>query len=365
MTPNTPSVIPRAKIAILLFLATFLFASLSHSKETRYYQKLSGGEVNCLLCPRSCVLRDGQTGVCRTRKNEKGTLVSLVYGKLVSMNADPVEKKPLFHFLPQTATLSVATAGCNLRCNFCQNWTISQIEPDEVRSRDVSPEELIAAAKAGNCPSISYTYSEPTAYYDYVYDCAKLARKHGIKNILVTSGYINPEPLKELCSVIDAANVDLKGFSDNTYRWVAAARLAPVLESLKILKENEVWLEVGYLVIPSVNDSEKELKAMVAWISDNLGKDVPVHFLRFFPMHKLTNLPPTPVSKLEEAYKLAKAAGLNYVYIGNVPGNSAGNTYCPKCKKLLIGRKGYFVEANNIRGGKCRYCGEKIHGIWK
>jgi pyruvate formate lyase activating enzyme len=342
-----------------------LSAMLCCAEETRYYQKLQTGEISCLLCPRACVLREGQTGVCRTRKNVKGKLESLVYGKLVSVNADPIEKKPLFHFLPNTATLSIATAGCNLRCNFCQNWEISQAEPADVRAQIFSPEQLVAAAKENACPSISYTYSEPVAFYDYMYDTSMLARKKGVKNVLVTCGYINPEPLKDVSKFLDAANVDLKGFSDNTYRWVSAARLAPVLETLKILKENDVWLEVGYLVIPSVNDSTKEIKDMVTWVRANLGKDVPLHFLRFFPQHKMTNLPPTPVAKLEEAYKLAKDAGINYVYIGNVPGSTHENTYCPKCGKMIVGRKGYFIEQFDIVNGRCRFCGNKIPGVWK
>jgi len=293
-----------------------------------------------------------------------GKLESIVYGRLVSLGIDPIEKKPLFHFLPKTPTLSVATAGCNLRCNFCQNWAISQAEPADVQSQNVFPEDLVKLAVDKACPSISYTYSEPTAFYDYVYDTSLLARKSGIKNVLVTCGYINPEPLKALSGSIDAANVDLKGFSDNTYRWVAGAKLAPVLETLKVLKANGVWLEVGYLVIPSVNDSTGELKAMVAWTAKNLGKDVPVHFLRFFPENKLTNLPPTPVSKLEEAYRLAKAAGINYVYIGNVPGSKFENTYCPKCGKMIVARKGYFIEELNIVNSRCRFCGQKIPGVW-
>lgn len=353
------------KIAVFSFVLLLLSAALSASEEARYYQKLASGEINCLLCPRSCVLREGQTGVCRTRKNVNGKLESIVYGKLVSVNIDPIEKKPLFHFLPKTPTLSIATAGCNLRCNFCQNWEISQIEPADARSQNVSPEELIAAAKKNNCPSISYTYSEPVAYYDYMYDSAMLARKNGIKNVFITCGYINPEPLKDVSKFLDAANVDLKGFSDNTYRWVAAAQLAPVLETLKILKENGVWLEVGYLVIPSVNDSPKEIKTMASWVVKNLGKDVPVHFLRFFPQHKMTNLPPTPVETLEQAYRFAKEAGINYVYLGNLPGSKYENTYCPKCGKMIIGRKGYFVEEFHIVNGRCKYCGQKIPGVWK
>jgi pyruvate formate lyase activating enzyme len=303
--------------------------------------------------------------VCRTRKNSGGRLESLVYAKLAAVNIDPVEKKPLFHFLPKTPTLSVAAPGCNLRCVFCQNWEISQVEPSEVATKEVSPEELVSLAKERGCPSISYTYSEPTAYYDYVLDTSMLARKEGVRNVLVSCGYMNPGPARELSGFLDAANVDLKGFTDNTYRWVAGAKLAPALETLKILKEKGVWLEVGYLVIPTVNDSQGELKTMAQWTVKNLGPDVPVHFLRFFPQHKLTGLPPTPVKKLEEACAIARAAGMNFVYIGNVPGSKYEDTYCPRCKKMIISRKGSFTEEIKLKDGRCDFCGRKIPGVWK
>jgi pyruvate formate lyase activating enzyme len=224
---------------------------------------------------------------------------------------------------------------------------------------------VVEAAIEKHCRSISYTYSEPTVFYEYMFDTAAQARKHGIKNVYISCGYIKPDPLKNLCTVLDAANVDLKGFSDRVYRQIGAAQLAPVLETLKILKQNGVWVEVGYLVIPTLNDDPAELKKLVQWIAANLGKDVPLHFLRFFPQHRLTHIPPTPVKTLEQAYALAKEAGLNYVYIGNVPGHRYENTWCPRCGKMLIGRKGYFIESNNIVGGKCKFCGHKIAGVWE
>lgn len=351
------------KIILILFFSIFIYRI--EAKEARKYTKLLSGDIQCLLCPRECVIKDGQTGTCRVRKNIKGKLDSLVYAQAAAANVDPIEKKPLFHFMPRSETFSIATAGCNLRCIFCQNWSLSQTEPDNIEYTPRSPEQIVLLAKKNSCPSISYTYSEPVVFFEYMYDCAYLAKQNNIKNVLITSGYINPQPLKELCTVIDAANVDLKGFSDNVYRQVAAAKLAPVLESLKILKEKGVWLEVGYLVIPSFNDSNEELKTASNWIVKNLGPDVPLHFLRFFPMHKLTNLPPTPVTTLENACKIAKKSGLNYVYIGNVPGNFYENTYCPKCKKMLIERKGYFVSSINIKNGCCKFCNYKIAGVWK
>jgi len=352
------------RLLSVFLILLLLFTPVLESKEAKYYQKLQNKEVQCLLCPRECILKPGETGYCTNRRNENGILKSLVYAKVCSANVDPIEKKPLFHFLPGSTSFSIATAGCNLRCVFCQNWEISQVPYTEVRNQELSPEQVVQLAVENNCKSISYTYSEPTAFYEFMFDTSAVARKHGIRNVMVTSGYINPEPLTELCTVLDAANVDLKGFSDRVYRQVAAAKLAPFLESLKILKEKGVWLEVGYLVIPTLNDSSKEIQEFSAWVHANLGADVPVHFLRFFPMHKLTNLPPTPVETLERAYDIAKSVGLNYVYVGNVPGHKAENTYCPNCKNMIIERKGYFIGKIKITKGRCDYCGYKIAGVW-
>lgn len=349
----------------LLFSAFLACAGALCASEARYWEKLDGGKVQCLLCPRECVIEEGRTGYCTTRKNVNGALQSLVYAQLVSMNVDPVEKKPLFHFLPGTPILSVATAGCNLRCNFCQNWTISQVKPSEIESVKVMPEELVAAALKKNCPSIAFTYNEPTVFSEYVFDTAAIARKRGVRTAMVTCGYTNQKPLRDICTVIDAASVDLKGFSDSVYRRVAAAKLQPVLDTLKTYKETGVWLEVGYLVIPTLNDSDKELGDFASWVVKNLGPDIPVHFLRFFPMHKLTNLSPTPVETMERAYSIAKKAGAHYVYLGNVPGHKANNTYCHKCGKLIIERKGYFLEQLNVVDGRCKFCGQKIPGVWK
>ncbi|MBN1621715.1 MAG: AmmeMemoRadiSam system radical SAM enzyme [Endomicrobiales bacterium] len=348
------------------FTILFLFSvSAALSKEAKYYEKLPSGEVQCLLCPRECLIKEGQVGNCRVRKNVNGVLESIVYAKPCSVNLDPIEKKPLFHFLPGTPSLSIATVGCNLRCVFCQNWSISQVEPDDVRYTKLFPEDIVKIAKDKGAPSISYTYSEPTSFFEYMYDCSLLARKNGIKNVWITCGYINQDPLKELCTVLDAANVDIKGFYNKTYRWIAGAKIDPILETLKTLKEKGVWLEVGYLVIPTVNDSDEEIDAMLEWFIQNLGPDVPLHFLRFFPQHKLTNLPPTPITTLEKIYEKAKKSGINYVYIGNVPGHKANHTYCPKCKKMIIERKGYFLKQFNIKNGRCKYCGQKISGVWE
>lgn len=353
------------KFVFLILFSLTLSSPVVAAQNARYYEKLDSGDIQCLLCPRECVLQEGKTGYCTTRKNEGGALKSLVYAQLVSMNVDPIEKKPLFHFLPGTEILSVATAGCNLRCSFCQNWNISQVRPDEVESVKVSPMELVTLAKNKNCPSIAYTYNEPTVFAEYVFDSAAIARKQGIRTVMVTCGYTNPKPLRDLCTVIDAASVDLKGFSDTVYRKVAGAKLQPFLDALKIYKETGVWLEVGYLVIPTLNDSDTELKAYADWVVKNLGPDVPMHFLRFFPMHKLTNLPPTPLETMEKAYNIARKAGVRYVYLGNVPGHKSENTYCHKCGKMIIERKGYFTQRIDLADGKCKYCGQLIPGIWK
>ncbi|MGA2091148.1 MAG: AmmeMemoRadiSam system radical SAM enzyme [Endomicrobiales bacterium] len=349
-------------VALLLFV--YSFPCTLSAKEAQYYETTLSGDVQCLLCPRACLLKEGETGVCRVRRNVNGKMVSLTYGQVVAANVDPIEKKPLFQFLPASETFSIAAAGCNLRCAFCQNWNISQAEPGTISSVTMMPDDVVTAARTRKCQSISFTYSEPTVFYEYMFDTAARAKKQGIKNVLVSCGYINPGPLKNLCSVIDAANVDLKGFSDRAYKQIGAARLAPVLETLTVLKHNGVWVEVGYLVIPTLNDDPAELKKFVEWVATNLGHDVPVHFLRFFPQHRLTHIPPTPLKTLEQAYALAKEQGINYVYIGNVPGHRYENTWCPHCGKLLIERKGYFVENDHIIDGKCMYCGYKIAGVW-
>ncbi|OPZ90708.1 MAG: Benzylsuccinate synthase activating enzyme [candidate division TA06 bacterium ADurb.Bin417] len=330
----------------------------------RHYQARPENQVQCRLCPRECLIPAGGSGYCTVRRNENGRLRSLVYGQACSLNLDPVEKKPLYHFLPGTQTLSMAAIGCNLRCSFCQNYSISMARPGEVESLPLRPERLAALAREKSAPSISYTYSEPTAYYEYLYDSAALARKAGIRNVWVTCGYINPEPLEELCGVLDAANVDLKGFSDGVYRRVAGAKLAPVLATLATLKRKGVWLEVGYLVIPTLNDGPKELADFCAWTVKNLGPETPVHFLRFFPRYQMTNLPATPVATLERACQAARAAGSQFVYIGNVPGHRANHTYCPGCETLLIERKGYFIQQNHLKNGRCPKCGRKIPGVW-
>ncbi|MFC1732744.1 AmmeMemoRadiSam system radical SAM enzyme [candidate division KSB1 bacterium] len=321
--------------------------------------------VNCHLCPHNCVIAEGKRGICRVRENQKGNLYAMSYGKAVSVNVDPIEKKPLFHFLPGTDSLSMGTAGCNLRCSHCQNWEISQAKPEDIPVPITKPEEIIKKAKQKSCPSISYTYTEPTIFYEYVYDTALLARDEDIKNVMVTNGYINKKPLLELYSLIDAANVDLKGFNKEFYVKECGAKLNPVLESLKAMKDVGTWIEITNLIIPTMNDDVKEIKEMCNWIVDNMGKETPLHFSRFFPMYKLLDLPPTPEETLMKAKEIALKSGLKYVYVGNIVTEKEGNTYCPKCKKLLVGRSGFGIVSNNIREGKCIYCKEGVKGVWE
>lgn len=331
----------------------------------RYWQKVRDDIVQCLLCPRKCILDVGQRGICTVRINKDGKLYTLGYGNPVAVHIDPIEKKPFFHVTPGEPTFSIAVAGCNMRCLFCQNWQISQSRPDETLNYDMPPEEVVNKAIENNCKFIVYTYTEPTVFYEYMLDIAKLAKQKGLKNAMHTCGYINPKPLKELLKYMDAVNVDLKGFTQEFYAKMGLlAELKPVLETIKIVRQGEVWLEITNLLIPGANDDPEKIREMCVWIKKNVGDDVPVHFSRFMPAYKLKNLPPTPMEKLEEAYKIAKDVGLKYVYIGNAPGHPAESTYCPNCGKAIVRRAGYKILENNIKSGKCKFCGYEITGRW-
>jgi pyruvate formate lyase activating enzyme len=334
------------------------------SKEASHYIQTARG-VKCLICPNECTLKEGELSTCNNRVNEGGKLYTIAYGNPCAVHIDPIEKKPLYHFLPSSSAFSVATAGCNLACLNCQNWTISQTSPRKTRNYDLMPRALVEKAAKNNCKSIAYTYSEPITFYEYTYDSSKLARERGIKNVMVTAGYINEKPLRELVKYIDAANVDLKSFSDSIYLKLNGGTLQPVLNTLKVLKEEGVWLEITNLIVPSWTDNFEMIKKMCDWLYDNNLYNYPLHFSRFHPQYKLTQLPSTPVATLQKAREIALKAGIKFVYIGNVPGTKAENTYCPKCKKVLIERRGYSILANNISGNKCKYCGENIPGVWK
>lgn len=334
------------------------------SKEGAHYKKLSGNNVQCLLCPYECALEEDDRGICRVRVNKEGKLFSVAYGNPCAVHVDPIEKKPLFHFLPGTTSFSIATAGCNMRCLNCQNWDISQFQPEETQNIELMPKAVVDAAIRNQSPSIAYTYSEPIAFYEYTYDTAKLAREKGIKNLLITAGYINEKPLRELCKYIDASNINLKNFKDKLYRELNGATLQPILNALKILKEENVWFEVTNLVVPSWTDDFDMIKEMSDWLYKNGFEFYPLHFSRFIPMYKLTHLPPTPVETLKKARQIALESGIKYVYIGNIPHTDAENTYCHKCEKLLIERRGFSIISNDIINGNCKYCGQKIPGVW-
>ncbi len=334
-------------------------------KQALYFKKLKDKKVQCQLCPRLCRLKPEEIGNCRARKNIDGKLFSLVYGKSVSAAVDPIEKKPLFHFLPGTSAYSIGTTGCNLHCLHCQNWETSQGDVGEYQVKELPPEKVVEEAVNNGCSSIAFTYNEPTIFYEYALDTAKLAKKKGLKCVIVSNGFINKEPLEKWCKYIDAANIDLKAFDDKFYRKTTTAWLKPALESLKILKEKGVWLEITYLIIPTLNDNLKKIKEMCEWIKNNLGNDVPLHFNAFYPCYELKDVEPTPVETLVKAREVAIQAGLNFVFVGNVVEEDFLSTYCSKCKSLLIERSaGYGAEVKNLEKGKCGECGERVEGIW-
>jgi len=335
-------------------------------KEAMFYRQIEDGRVVCELCPHFCKLKDNQLGICGVRKNSSGKLYSLVYGKAVAVHVDPIEKKPLFHIAPGSQSFSMSTVGCNFHCKFCQNHDISQVKlvDDTSRfSREVSPTGLVNMARQHGCLSIAYTYTEPTIYFEYAYDTAKIAHENGLLNIFVTNGFINPEPLEFIQDYLDAANVDLKSFSEKFYKKLVGAKLAQVLETLKLMKKLNIWIEVTTLVIPGENDSEQELTEIASFIKNELGSETPWHISRFYPQYQLTDHSPTPVSTLNKAREIGLAQGLRYVYLGNVPGTDAENTYCYNCRKLLIERYGYQIIENNVESEKCRFCGVKIDGL--
>lgn len=335
-------------------------------REAMFYERLEGNLVRCRLCFRTCVIPDGGRGFCRNRENRGGTLYNVVYSRPSAFMIDPVEKEPQFHFLPGSQILCLGTAGCNFRCKFCHNWHLSQRSIEEIGYyRLLTPEEVVEFAKLWEIPTISFTYNEPTSQYEYMYDIARLARREGLRVIFHTNGAMNPEPLEALLPYIDAVTVDLKGFTEEYYQKLSEARLEPVLRNLCLIREKGVWLEIVNLVVPTLNDDLSTIKAMCQWIRDNLGEDTPVHFIRFFPAYRLTNLPPTPIETLEKAHRVAQEVGLRYVYVGNVPGHPHNSTYCPQCHEEIIGRHHFTVYEVHLEEGKCRFCGFPIPGIWK
>ena len=333
--------------------------------EARFYTALEDGRVRCYLCSHRCVIGEGKRGICGVRENRGGKLYTLVYGKAIAYHVDPIEKKPLYHFLPGTKSYSIATVGCNFRCLHCQNWEISQAprEKGEIPGLDLPPEEVVRQAEQYGCASISYTYTEPTIFAEYAVDCAKLAQEKGIKNVFVTNGYITPEALREVAPYIDAANIDLKGFTEEFYREVCGAKLKPVLESIRLYKKLGVWIEVTTLIIPGYNDDEEQLRGIARFIR-SVGEEVPWHVTRFHPDYRLMDAQPTPLETLRRAREIGKEEGLLYIYIGNVLGEGE-NTYCYSCGELLIERYGFDILKYRVEKGRCPSCGAEIHGLWE
>jgi pyruvate formate lyase activating enzyme len=334
-------------------------------KEARFYKKLDNKRIECNLCPLKCRVADKERGGCGARENRGGTYYTLVHSRVCAAHIDPIEKKPLFHFLPSTDAFSIATPGCNMWCKFCQNWEISQFRPEQVSSKYFSPKDIQEIAKKYNTPTIAFTYTEPVIFTEYILDICALKEKYDKRCVSISNGFIEEEPLKEWIKNLDAIKVDLKAFNDKFYEEITGGNLKAVLKTLELIKKNNVWLEIVVLLVPTLNDSKEEIKGLCNWVYKNLGKDVPVHFTRFHPTYRIKNLPPTPVSTIEDARNIGLEAGLEYVYTGNVPGNKGEKTYCPKCKKVIIDRFGFQVLSNDIVDGRCKFCGNQISGVWK
>ena len=335
--------------------------------EAYLYEPVEDQKVKCNLCSHRCVIKEGRRGICAVRENRSGTLMTLVYDKAIARHVDPIEKKPLFHFLPGTLSYSIATVGCNFRCQFCQNADIAQMPVDHkgvIMGDAVTPQEVVAAAEKSNCRSISYTYTEPTIFFELAYDTAKIAHERGIRNVFVTNGYMTAEALEMIEPYLDAANVDLKAFNERYYKDLCAARLKHVQATLKRMKSYGIFVEVTTLIVPGLNDDRTELKELAEFITHDLGTDTPWHISRFHPTYKLTDRPPTPVKILTEAREIGLNAGLKYVYTGNVPGNSGENTFCPACGETVIERWGFQVGAVRIKEGRCALCDTQIDGVW-
>ncbi len=337
-------------------------------KEALLWKK-ENNKVRCNLCARRCLIPEGKTGFCLVRKNINGKLFSLNYGKLVAADVDPIEKKPLFHFLPGSYAFSIAAAGCNYCCSYCCNWYISQVYRDkrsqEVVGEEYTSEEIVKLALENGCKSISYTYTEPTIFFEFAYDTAKLAHKEGLKNTFVTNGYMTPEAVKHIAKYLDAATVDFKGNADPKFylKFAKVPSVEPIFECLKEMKRNKIFIEITNLVVPKFGEKEESFRKLVRWIIDELGPETPFHILRFLPNYRVLDWQPTPVKLLDKFWKIAKEEGLIFVYIGNVPGYKE-NTYCPKCGELLIERFGVSALSINLKNGKCPKCGFKLHGVF-
>ncbi|UCG35650.1 MAG: AmmeMemoRadiSam system radical SAM enzyme [Candidatus Omnitrophota bacterium] len=334
-------------------------------REAMFYEKLKGKDVQCQICFRKCIIKDGQRGFCRNRENRGGKLYNIVYAKVSALQIDPIEKEPTFHMLPGSDILCFGTAGCNFRCKFCHNWHLSQRSLEQMSSiYEIKPEAAVDYALKKNILALSFTFNDPIAFYEFVYDTAKIAKQKGLKILWHSNCSMEPESLRALLKYTDAVALDLKGFTQKFYQDISEAKLEPVLRAAKIIKEEGVWLEIVNLVVPTLNDNPADMRRMCSWIKDNLGENTPIHFSRFFPNYRLTSLPPTPIPTLERAYQIAKESGLRFVSIGNAPGHKYNSTFCPRCGERIIHRVHFQVLGNNIVDGKCKFCKEPIPGIW-
>jgi pyruvate formate lyase activating enzyme len=337
---------------------------MPYTVEARFYERLPNNRIRCKLCPHECVVGDGKRGHCNVRENRDGACYTLVYGRICAAHVDPIEKKPLFHYLPGTRTFSVATAGCNVHCKFCQNWNISQARPEQVRGEYLPPGNVAELAAQYSCPTIAFTYGEPVVFSEFAMDTADAGHAAGIRSIVVSNGYIQDEPLRSVYGKMDAVKIDLKSFSEYFYRKAVAGRLKPVLDSLVTLRGMGKWTEIVYLVVPTLNDSDQDLCGVARWVATHLGPDVPLHFTQYHPAYLLKNAPGTPVATLERAKAIADAEGLHYVYIGNIRGHQGENTYCPQCGRMLVERAGFAIRQMLIRNGMCPFCMQVIPGVW-
>jgi pyruvate formate lyase activating enzyme len=334
-------------------------------KEAMFYEPLEEMRVQCKLCPWECTVADQERGTCGVRENREGTYYTLVHSQPCAAHVDPIEKKPLFHYLPGSLAFSIATAGCNIECKFCQNWDIAQVRPEQVRTYYLPPEDVTEVSLKYKCKTVAYTYSEPVIFYEYMYDSAVYARQNGIGNVIISNGFINKEPLIQLCQQLTGVKIDLKAFTEKFYRETCHGELKPVLNTLETLRDLGIWYEIVVLLVPTLNDSQQEIQEMSRWIYNELGEDVPVHFSRFHPMYKIKNLPPTPVKTIEMARNTAMDVGLHYAYVGNVPGHEGESTYCPSCGKVVVKRIGYQILKVDIDDtGHCIHCQNPIPGVW-
>jgi len=330
-----------------------------------FYEPLAGNSVLCNLCSHRCKIKEGKSGICRVRENRGGRLYSLVYGTIIAEHIDPIEKKPLFNFLPGSRVFSIGTVGCNFHCKHCQNFDISQYPLEhrgEIIGQDRTPEQIVASAKAAGCETIAYTYTEPTIFYEFAYDTAVLAQKEGIKNVFVSNGYMSTEAAHKIAPHLDAINIDIKAFTDNFYKDVCGARLKPVLETIQLMKDLGVWVEATTLIIPGLNDGEQELRDIASFVK-SIGPEIPWHVSQFYPAYKLLDRPPTPVATLRRAREIGMEEGLRYVYEGNVPSEGGEHTYCYACGAMLIERYGLELIRNRLQDGKCPECGTRIDEV--